>query len=378
MLKTKKLLTAALAAIIGLSFVACIPTSNASEGSGNQQEEITIDYQNHSDYSVKVKNETSKNVVCFKGAPSEATLLSGVRATDTVGLKKPSSLFGDESKDFALFVVTEEDYKTAKANDDWETLKNSPFARIYAFYNATAENNNNVYVISKSMGGNYKLYLNNMTNYNVELRKDGLYGPSLAYSAKQTLKTTIGVEGGEYDLFPVFRKFDKSSGEIISSFPKTKNKKPYYFGFSLDNETTEYEIDATEFTNGGEFEISPSMAQITINNQSKTGISLYEGNGSTPTRTEAGGQKVNSGKQLVFSIQMASLGKEEFEAERYLASWKYGTAAQKYDIPANTFKAGYRYVLNVTGTTYDDLSAAFAKNEDGTLVTYKMPDPEDE
>ena len=146
----------------------------------------------------------------------------------------------------------------------------------------------------------------------------------------------------------------------------------------MDNETTEWEIDANEFTSGGEFEISPSMAQLTINNQSRTGVSLYEGNGATPTQTEAGGQKVNSGKQLVFSIKMASLGKEEFEAERYLASWKYGTAAQKYDIPANTFKAGYRYVLNVTGTTYDDLSASFATNDDGTLVAYKMPDPEED
>ncbi len=376
MLKAKKLLTVAFAAVLGLSIVGCEGSFSLNPNKKNPVQD-EVDFTNYTDYSVKVKNETSKNVVCFYGAPSEKSLISGVRATDQAGLKRVTSLFGDESKDFALFVVTEEDYKAAKASGDWETLKNQPFARIYAFYNATAENNNNVYTISKSMGGNYKLYLNNMTNYNVEIRKDGLYGPSLAYSAKMTLKTTIGVEGGEYDLFPVFRKFDKATGEIISSFPKTKNKKPYYFGFSLDNDTTEYEIDAEKFLTT-ENEISPSMAQLTINNQSETGISLYEGNGATPTQTESGGKKVNSGKQLVYSVKMASLGKEAFESERMLDSWQFGTSAQKYKIPTNTFKAGYRYVLNVTGTTYDDLTGAFAKNADGTLVAYKMPDPEED
>lgn len=378
MLKTKKLLTAALAAIIGLSFVACDNLSGKTpneEPAKQQEEEIKVDFTNYSDFSVKVKNETSKNVVCFMGTPRETNLISGVRATDQAGLKRDPALFS-ETKDFVLFVVSEDDYKNAKKNNTWEELDNKPLARLYAYYNSDSANNNNIYVISKNLGGIYKLYLNNMTKYNVELRKDGLYGPSIAYSAKQTIKTTIGVEPDDYELFPVFRKLDKTSGEIISSYPKTKKGNPQFFSFSLDDATTEYEIDAKDFVGDG-FKITPNQAQLKINNQSKSGVSLYQGTGSTAILTSTGGKIVNSGKALTFSVDMDTLGNGVYESQRTISAWKYGSSAYKFPIPSHTFIAGKRYVLNVTGDEYDDLTATFETDEEGAILAYDINYDED-
>lgn len=375
MLKTKKLLTAAFAAIIGLALVSCEPATGSKQEETPAEPTITVDYTNYLDYSIKVKNETSKNVVCFMGSPRESNLISGVRATDQIGLKRDPALFS-ETKDFVLFVVSEDDYKDAKKNNTWEQLDNRPLARIYAYYNENSENNNNIYVISKHLGGIYKLYLNNMTKYNVELRKDGLYGPSIAYSAKQTIKTTIGVESGDYELFPVFRKLDKASGEIISSYPKTKKGNPKFFAFSLDDATTEFEIDASDFV-GDDFKITPNQAQLKINNQSKTGVGLYQGNGATATLTSTGGKLVNSGKALTYSVDMDTLGNGEYESQRTISAWKYGSSAYKFTIPEHTFIAGKRYVLNVKGDEYDDLTAEFEKDEDGNIIAYDIKYDED-
>ena len=378
MLKTKKLLTATLAAIIGLSFVACVPPANPTPNGGTEQqqeEEVKVDFTNYIDYSIKVKNETNKNVVCFMGTPRESNLISGVLASDQAGLKRVPGLF-NETKDFVLFVVSEDEYKEAKKNNTWEALDNKPLARLYAYYNQDSQNNNNIYTISKNLGGVYKLYLNNMTKYNVELRKDGLYGPSIAYSAKQTIKTTIGVEPDDYELFPVFRKLDKASGEIISSYPKTTKGNPKFFAFSLDNETTEYEIDAKDFVGDG-FKITPNQAQLKINNQSKSGVSLYQGNGATATLTSTGGKLVNSGKALTFSVDMDTLGNGVYESQRTISAWKYGSSAYKFDIPEHTFVAGKRYVLNVKGDEYDDLTAAFETNAEGEIIAYDINYDED-
>ena len=377
MLKTKKLLTAAFAAIIGLALVSCEPATGSKQEETPAEPTITVDYTNYLDYSIKVKNESSKNVVCFKNAPREANLISGVLAGGQVGLKRDTSLFRD-TQDFVLFVVSEDDYKDAKKNNTWEQLDNRPFARIYAYFNSDSENNNNIYVISKNLGGIYKIYLNNMTKYNVELRKDGLYGPALAYSGARTLKTTIGVEADTYTLFPVFRKLDKSTNEIISSYPKTPKGNPQMFGFSLDDSTTEYEIDANKFVGEG-FKITPSQAELKIDNQNTaTGISLYEGAGSTATLTSTGGKMVNPGKALTFAINMGSLGKGEYESQRTIKAWEFGTAAQKFPIPEQTFIAGKRYVLIVTGDSYDDLKAEFeTDNTTGELIAYDIKYDED-
>ena len=369
MLKRKLGLLVAAAVIVGM-FTSCVVNVNDDKKGGETGN--GIDYTNYigGNYSIQVKNETNKNVVCFMGTPRPENMISGAMASSTTGLRLDTGLF-NKTMDFVLFVVTEEDYLDAKKKDAFKDLDNRPLARLYAYYNEDSLNNNMVYTISKHLGGDYKLYLNNMTKYNVELRKDGLYGPALAYSAKQTIKTTIGVDADNYTLFPVFRKLDKASGEIITNYPKTAKGNPQFFAFSLDEKTTEFEIDAKEFITS-DFKVTPSQAQLKINNQSKTGVGLYQGTGATATLTSTGGKYVNPGHALTYAVDMDSLGAGTYEEQRSISGWKFGTEGEKFEIPSNTFKAGYRYVVNVTGASYDDLKAEFEKDEKGDILAYEI------
>ena len=136
-----------------------------------------------------------------------------------------------------MFLVTEEDYLTNK--NDLSALDNAPFTRLYAYYNATSSDNNVVYEISKSMGGNCSIVLNNGNSpYNVELRMNGIYGDTIGYSKDHTVNTTFKVDAGDYYVFPVFRKFDSGINEIVTVYPKNSAGGPIVEVFPLNEEIT--------------------------------------------------------------------------------------------------------------------------------------------
>lgn len=112
-----------------------------------------VSWGDNKDYCVRVKNESSVNLVAFKGIIEKATLLGGVLSGATAGLKLVPELFTD-SCDFALQFITEEQYK-ANAND-LSKVKNAAFTSCYAFYNKNDENNI-LYRISSKLGGAAKL-----------------------------------------------------------------------------------------------------------------------------------------------------------------------------------------------------------------------------
>ncbi|MBR6199024.1 MAG: Ig-like domain-containing protein [Spirochaetales bacterium] len=322
-----------------------------------------IDYTNYitGNRSITVRNNTSKNLVAFKGNPSAANLISGIPASATNhGLKLDKTLFAN-STDFILFVVTEEDYK-ANANN-LELLSNKPFTRLYAYYNDNANNNNMVYPISSKLGGNCHIILNNMTSYNVELRRDGIDGETLGYSAANTVNTTFAVDADEYYLFPVFRKFDKSSGEIITAYPK------YISGdsigeavvniFDLNTSTPNVELNAKDWIKDIKF--APSAAYLRIKNQSANGVSLYKGSLSTALTTSTGGAIINTGSEMTFEVKMKRKSDVNQEYNEYEEETDYRIGNKvnsgKYIISGDTspsgkfaFYAGKMYTVIVTGT----------------------------
>ncbi len=320
-------------------------------------------FQSYQDYSILVKNDSTTNVVCFVGSPTPGNFIGGVRASSTNGLKNDKAIF-TRTGDFVLFCVSEADYLKYSALKDYNSLKERPFARLYAYYNEDAANRANiVYRISSHLGGQYTITLNNSTAYNVEFRKDGLYGEPLCFCAGNTLKTTIYVDEGNYDIFPVFRRFDKTTSEILTTYPKTAKGNPQYINFSLDSVTKTYEIDVEDFYDSETFTIALSCAYLTIQNNIKTsvGVALYKGNGTTATQTTAGGIYIIAGKSSNYEVEMNKIGSS---SDGYVYSstfeisdgtWRVGPTQQKYDIPAKTFEAGKMYTLIVEGSTWDDL-----------------------
>lgn len=368
MLKRKLGLLVAAAVIVGM-FTSCVVNVNDENKNGGNTGS-GIDYTNYtgSDFSIKVRNDSTKDVVCFKGTPSASTLISGARGGQTTGLKKNNELFS-QSGDFVLWVFTEEDYKAKK--DNYDELKKAPFALIYAYYNADSDSNANmVYTISAKMGGDSYILLNNPTNYNVELRQNGLYGESLAFAGANTVQTKVYIAYDDYYIYPVFRKFQKKTGEIVTCFPKEKNiDKPVFFQFSLaENGQKSAEFNATDWFDPNAFKdtSTPAAAYITITNgNEKTGISLYKGGASEAEITSTGGKNINTGKSLVFEVPMVATGNNTFGSSAIVSGWKVGSAVERGDVPTLTVEAGKMYYLDVKGANAYEFIATWrtVKNE---------------
>ncbi|MBO5125440.1 MAG: hypothetical protein J6C11_09985 [Spirochaetaceae bacterium] len=359
--KTLAVVVAALAAVLMLFWAGCTMGTGGGNGSKDDLDDKKetesasgVDYENYStsDYVVKVKNNTTKKLVVFKGEPSADTLMGGVPASATNhGLKKNSSLFSSSS-DFVLFFVTEEDYVAHK--DNLSNLKTKPFTRLYAYYNKNAPNNF-VYEISSIMGGTGKITLNNSSDYNVELRRNSIHGEVIGYSAAKTYNTEFMVDPGDYLIFPVFRKFDTTLNEIVTVFPKYSAGTPAAGqAFSVEHQITsnsplvvnsdKWAKDVT-FTNG--------YAYLKLKNESKAGIRLYAGANTEALTTSTGGQVINSGSSLIYQIEMTRLSGVEgykFSESEKIASLLYGGSEKSdYSIPEHTFEAGKLYTFTVTG-----------------------------
>ena len=367
--KTLSVVVSALAAVLMLLWAGCTMGNGGGSGSKDDtdkpSEQVSgVDYENYStsDYVVKVKNNTSKKLVVFKGEPSADTLMGGVPANATNhGLKKNSNLFSSSS-DFVLFFVTEEDYSANK--DNLSNLKTKPFTRLYAYYNNNAANNI-IYEVSSRMGGSGKITLNNSSDYNVELRRNSIHGEVIGYSAARSYNTDFMVEPGDYLIFPVFRKFDTTLNEIVTVFPKhSAGTAAAGQAFSVEHQITsnsplvlnsdQWSKNVT-FTNG--------YAYLKLKNQSKAGIRLYAGANTEALTTSTGGQVINSGSSLIYQIEMTRLSGVEgykFSESEKIASLLYGGSEKSdYSIPEHTFEAGKLYTFTVTGDNVWTLTGAW-------------------
>ena len=382
MKKISKLILACASTLV--LFVACdfnasvrLPGNDKEEDSSKEEEvESGVDFTNYTDYALVVKNNAQKNMVLFKGEPSQGNILGGVKAGSTTGLKKNPSIFG-KSTDYVVYAVTEDSYVENKEN--LKVLDASPYCTFYAVYN-TGATNENVYEISSMLNGAYSIIINNGSRYNVELRNRGPYGESVAFVLNNTYEKSYHLGEGEYMLFPVFRKYDKRSGEILSTFPTYKigqlagEAKSYEF--SLDSETTSRQFDVKKWADNIAF--TPSAAYIQITNNADQGLQFFTSEDGLPLVTSAGGKRINTGKSLTYAIDMQQLSSNTYQEEVVAAGYRLATnritniyingdskTSQKY-------KAGYMYFYTVTGDPENGYTVEYVKNEDGTIKAQEV------
>lgn len=333
-----------------------------------------VDFNDYtSNYALIVKNNSTKNMVLFKGEPSQQNMIGGVKACSISHIRNDKAFFS-ETQDFVVYVVTEEDYKDNK--DSLQTFSAQPSTTFYAVYN-TNMINLNVYEISNLNSGRYKLSAINQLKFNVELRNQGLNGESLGFLKAKDFKKVFHIEQGEYAIFPVFRKFDKNSGEIFSVYPTYASGSfagnPKCWIFSLDEETNEYELDLEKWMRGIKF--NPSAAYIKITNCADQGLGFYTGTDSTPLITSAGGKIINTGKSLTYSIDMANNNGTAIEESVVTAGYRLArpgidniylngdaTTTQEY-------KAGYLYSYTVRGSPEYGYTVTPLMEEVGSTIT---------
>jgi hypothetical protein len=338
----KKYLALVLAVVAALT--AC------DNGADAPQEGTGIDYNNYiTNYSIKVKNDSNKKLVAFKGSPSASSLISGVPiGGDEHGLKKDAALF-TTTGDFVLFLVTEEDYLANK--DNLSALANRPFTRIYVYFDSNAPNEL-TYTISSFLGGSKKIMLQNTTSYNIELRKDGIQGEVIGYAGQYTLNTTFNVEAGTYIVFPVFREFNQSHGEIITVYPRYSSGpgagKAMFEYFALDDSRDEMTLNASNYIDD-DFVLKPGSAYLVIQNNHRTGMGLWDG--FLQVTTSTGGQAINTGNSLMFQIDMYKKpgSDAEYLDTHIKAQFQIGTPVYRIPVPEFTFESDKIYSITVTG-----------------------------
>jgi len=361
----KKILNC-LSVLLAVGLLFCL--AGCPEEVKDEDNSTSIDYTNYiSNFSIKVKNDANVKLVAFKGAPSTSSLISGIPiGGGEHGLKKDSVLFATTG-DFVLFLVTEADY-LANINN-LSSLTNRPFTRIYAFFN-TSSINNLTYTISGVLGGSKRIVLQNSTSYNVELRKDGVQGELIGYAGQGTLNTTFNVEPGDYDIFPVFRKFNPTRGEIITVFPRYQggpgDGKAKFTRFSLDDSLSEANINANNYI-GPDVVLRTGSAYLEIINNHSDGMTLLDGIQRVTTST--GGLMINTNRTLTFQIDMS---RKPGSLDEYLdsiikAQFKISSGAHDVSIPEFEFTSDKIYRLTISGSNPYDINLS-AITEIGTMT----------
>jgi hypothetical protein len=369
----KKLSTLLLLGLIGsMLFFSCDAFGEKDDDDekkeGNQTSTSGIDYTNYlSNFSIKVKNDSNQKLVAFKGAPSASSLISGIPiGGGEHGLKKDTTLFATTG-DFVLFLVTEEDYLANK--NSLSALANKPFTRIYAFYNTSAENKL-VYTISTFLGGSKQIILQNSTDFNVELRRDGIQGELIGYAGKGSYNTTFNVDNGTYMVFPVFRTFNQSRGEIITVYPKYTggelDGKAKFEYFSLDNSLNQATLNASNYL-GNDIVLKTGSAYLVVQNNHSTGMGLYDGLSLVTTST--GGQAINPNNSLTFQIDMQKKpgSSDEYLDSRTMAQFKIGTPAYQTSLSSFEFQSDKIYSVTITGNNPGSITLS-AITEIGTMT----------
>jgi len=333
----------------GLVFgLAGCPTDPDDGGGG-------VSFQNFAPPSIRVENLTGERLVAFKGSLSPNTLISGIPAyAANHGLRKDAELFNTTGA-FIMLLLTESQYKANKNN--LGALNNQVFARIYAFYNHTATNNN-VFQISSKIGGEGRLTIINPTNYNVEIRKDGITGEILGFAAAQmTSGNIIYLHAPEsYDIYPVFKFYSPVDKEFFSVVPKYTTSsnpnligKPYMETYGFAGNELIHTLDLANIENQGDFNLSSGSVYLRITNSSSSGIRIWDG--TQPVITSLGIDVLNANQTETFTLHFNKNVDGSYPDSQNFAQLYIGTTQNRLQVPTQSYQLDYIYTIEVTGNT---------------------------
>ena len=354
-------------ALLAMVFLAAACGNLTGGKDGNEDENgngsTSVDFTSHNtDYSILVRNNTGERLVAFKGDLVADKLIGGIpaHATDH-GLRKNTTLF-DRTEDFPMILLTEAQYNANKSN--LQSQKNTPFTRVYVFYNNNGDNTV-VYELAAGLGGNNELTIVNPSTLNIELRVGGPAGETLGYAPAGITQTALKVNDGNYLIYPVFKRYNRQKDVVDTVYPKGGSGLPWYQPYSFGEGHTRDSMRLSELLSG--LSMTSGVAWIVVDNQSQsTGISFYEG--SIPYQTASGLEFIPTNEPRTFQIDMPRASNNNYADYRDVSNWGFGTPTNKVPLqtsetdttPVTTFRVerDKMYTITVTG---DHNSAAGLK-----------------
>jgi hypothetical protein len=366
MKKTKRIVMFAAVLMTVILVFSCGDGGDDSNNTGGTGD---VDFtSNNTNYSILVRNNTGERLIAFKGELNADRLIGGIPAhAQGHGLPKKSALF-DKTEDFPMILLTEAQYNANKSN--LSSQRNTPFTRVYVFYNLNGDNTA-VYEIAEGLGGTNTLEIINASNsINVELRINGVAGETLGYAPANILNTTLKLQDGNYNVFPVFKRYNAFRDVVETVYPKGSGSnyawfQSYSFGEGTTSATMNLKtlLQSTVFTSGA--------AWVHVNNQTSSGgIRFVEG--TNVHKTASGLENIMSGNSRTFQIDMPKVG-NKYDDSVVVANWKFGPTGFEVALQTSendtaivtslTVERDKMYTITVTGSHNDDTLKAWVSNE---------------
>jgi hypothetical protein len=230
-------------------------------------------------------------------------------------MPKIPALF-DKTEDFPLILLTESQYNANKSN--LASQKNTPFTRIYIFFNANGENTL-VYEIAAGLGGTNELHIiNSSTSLNIELRVNGVAGETLGYAPAGILDTTLYLTDGDYNIFPVFKRYNRTRDVPETVYPEGSSGYSWFQMVGFDDTHHSYTLNLRDALRNAT--ITSGAAWVVVNNQTTAGgIRFMEGGivHKTATRGEA------IMDDTAVQIDMPKIGLN-FQESKTVNNWAFG------------------------------------------------------
>jgi hypothetical protein len=184
----------------------------------------------------------------------------------------------------------------------------------------------------------------------VEIRVGGVTGETLGFvQARTSTGTTFYVDSQDFDIYPVFTRYNSLKDEMLTIFPKGATGLPWYTSIGLGEiGQTEQVLNVSEILEGKS--VTTGSAWLVINNQSDdTGVQLMRG--ATPIKTASGISTINRTQTRTFQIDMPKAG-NAYASSTSIAGYTVGRNADGKPIGTgtNTLEIDKMYVVTVTGS----------------------------
>ncbi len=207
----KNLFLFALVAIITAAFLSD-SDGGEDENEGGNSAVDNISWSNESTGTIKITNNTDKDVVLFQGvSPSSANILGGVRANS-------SRMFdvSDDVDDFdvggymILRGMSKDEYKKNEQDFSVARIVYSAMVTYGKGKKFSAE-------INPSCFGDYYYKLSNAGRIGIELRKNSPNGEKIGYIPALAKNYTFYTDSSEaFFIYPVYVYYNATTGEVVS------------------------------------------------------------------------------------------------------------------------------------------------------------------
>ena len=353
-MKTKKLLMGTIAALLALTMVlaSCDLFADPAADSGGGEPGNGVDFANYSTDATRaiyVDNDSGLKLVAFKGELSMDKIIGGIPAsTQGHGLRKNPKLF-DKTESFVMLLLTESQFNEHK--DNLAQIKEKPFTRVFVMYN-DGQSNEVHYKVSAKLGGQNELLVQNPTGKNVELRLNGVQGTIIGFVPAGLNSTTLFLDDGDVDIFPVFKAYNPVRSVVSELFPKTHDGGAWFVAFAFNSTSRKLTLNLKDAMDSVNDNRTLGAAWLKINNQTTGAIRVQRGNDLVQSAT--GLTYFNSGAEITIPINMPGTGgtfAKNLTIDNYMAGPTGNTTPikDKSGKTSFTLETDKQYVVTVTG-----------------------------